>query len=162
MFGQILGSVERPGRQLEEVNRGVRRADRRARNGERKIQGPVYPHPFRAARTSTRRLAYPFHQSTLQKQDEDTDGAISHLSLALQVFQQEKIPNMQDDIGDSKALLQLLIASHIESATREWLKAPDAAIEHRKACRKRHPGTGNWLVQGHPFSAWLDIPKSFL
>jgi hypothetical protein len=115
-----------------------------------------------AALTATRRLAYPFRQSTLQKLDEDIDETVSHLSLTLQVLQQKSIGNVQDDIEDAKSLLELVRAHQISSAIRDWLKAPDASIEYNSACKKRHPGTGLWLVKGSPFSSWLENPNSFL
>jgi ankyrin repeat domain-containing protein 50 len=114
------------------------------------------------ARTAARRVAYPFRQSTLQKLEEDVDETISHLSLALQGLQVADIGNIRNDVEDTRALLDLIRASQISTAIREWLKAPDAAINYNEACKKRHPGTGLWFVKGSPFSAWLTKPNSFL
>jgi len=115
-----------------------------------------------AARTATRRLEYPFRQSTLQKLDEDIDEIVSHLSLALQVLEQKDIGKVQDDIQDIKALLDLVRASQISTSIREWLRAPDATINYHEANKKKHLGTGRWFVQGSSFSAWLTEPNSFL
>jgi ankyrin repeat domain-containing protein 50 len=115
-----------------------------------------------AVRTATRRIAYPFRQSTLQKLDEDIDSIVFHLSLALQVLQQKDISKVQDDIEDYKALLCLVRADQISSTIRDWLKAPDATINYNEACKKKHPGTGLWFVRGSVFSAWLVEPNSFL
>lgn len=114
------------------------------------------------ARTTAYRIAYPFRQSTLQKLDEDIDEIVSHLSLALQVLEQKDISNIQDDIKDAKALLDLVRADQISSSLREWLKAPDATINYNEACKKRYGSTGLWLVKGSSFSTWLRKPNSFL
>jgi ankyrin repeat domain-containing protein 50 len=115
-----------------------------------------------AVRTATRQLAYPFKESTLRKLDADIDEIVSHLSLALQVLQQKDIGNVQDDIEDAKAVLDLVRASQISSTIRDWLKAPDATINYNEAYKMKHPGTGLWFVKGSYFSAWLAKPKSFL
>jgi ankyrin repeat domain-containing protein 50 len=112
--------------------------------------------------STARRLAYPFRQSTLQKLDEDIDEAVSHLSLALQLLQQKDIGKVQDDIDDAKSLLSLVRADQISSSIRDWLGAPDASVEYNNACKKRHPGTGLWFVQGLHFHSWLETPNSFL
>jgi hypothetical protein len=115
-----------------------------------------------AVRTASRRLAYPFKESTLRKLDADIDEIVSHLSLVLQVLQQKDISNVQDDIEDAKAVLDLVRAGQISSTIRDWLKAPDAAINYNEAYKVKHPGTGLWFVNGPFFSAWLAKPKSFL
>jgi len=114
------------------------------------------------ARTAARKVAYPFRQSTLQALDEDVDEIVSHLSLALQVLQHTNTDQVLNDIEDTKALLSLVRAGQISSATRDWLKAPDATINYNDACKKRHPSTGLWLVKDSSFSAWLTNPNSFL
>ena len=115
-----------------------------------------------AARTATRQLAYPFRHSTLLKLDADIDEIVSHLSLALQVLQQKDIGNVQDDIMDANAVLDLVRADQISSTIRDWLKAPNATDNYNEAVKKKHPGTGIWFVKGSSFSAWLAKPKSFL
>ncbi len=115
-----------------------------------------------AARTATRQLAYPFRQSTLLKLDVDIDEIVSHMSLALQVLQQKDISNVQDDIMDANAVLDLVRADQISSTIRDWLKAPNATDNYNEANKKKHPGTGIWFVKGSSFSAWLAKPKSFL
>ena len=115
-----------------------------------------------AALTGARKIAYPFRRSTLQKLDEDINEVISHLSLALQVLQQMDMGTVQDDIEDTKAVLDLVRASQNSMAIRDWLKAPDASINYNEACKKKHPGTGLWLVKGTSFASWLEKPNSFL
>ncbi|KAI3573631.1 ankyrin repeat-containing domain protein [Fusarium oxysporum f. sp. albedinis] len=109
-----------------------------------------------------RRAAYPFRQSTLQKLDEDVDDFVSCLSLAMQVLQQNDSCKVQDDIEDTKALLDLTRASQVPSHVRARLKAPDATINFNEAAKKKHPGTGLWFVNGPAFTSWLKEPDSFL
>jgi hypothetical protein len=115
-----------------------------------------------AARTTGRRLAYPFRQSTLQKLDEDINELCANLSLALRVLQQQDLGSVQDEIQDTKALLDRIRADQVSSEIREWLKAPDASINYHEACKKRHPRTGLWFINGPEFHAWLQTPSSFL
>ncbi|KAK4154755.1 hypothetical protein C8A00DRAFT_42499 [Chaetomidium leptoderma] len=58
------------------------------------------------------------------------------------------------------------------STVRDWLEAPDAAIDYDEARKKRYPGTGlwfveepdtpSWFVEDMPFQRWLTKPNSFL
>lgn len=117
---------------------------------------------IQAARTSARRLAYPFRQSTLQTLDESIEEVVSHISLALQILKQKDIYKVQNDIADSKALLELVKASQISMGIRQWLRAPDTATNYYEACNKRHSRTGLWLINGSSFSTWLIRPNSLL
>jgi ankyrin repeat domain-containing protein 50 len=118
---------------------------------------------FRAiARTAAYRLAYPFRQSTLQKLDEHIEEIVAHLSVALQLLQQKGIDNLQDNVENTVALLDLVRADQISSKIRNWLQSPDTSVEYNKTCRKSHPSTGLWFVNGPSFSSWLKRPNSFL
>lgn len=112
--------------------------------------------------TTTRQLAYPFRQSTLRKLDADVDEIVSNLSLALAVLHQKDIGNVQDDIEDAKAVLDLVRTTQISSTILDWLKAPDATTDYNDACRLKHPRTGLWFVKGSQFSTWLVKANSFL
>lgn len=151
LFESIKGSIEDCTEYIYELQRETDKFKDKSADGIRA-----------AARTATRRLEYPFRQSTLQKLDEDIDEIVSHLSLALQVLEQKDISKVQDDIEDIKALLDLVRVGQISSSIREWLKAPDATINYNEACKKKHPGTGLWFVKGPSFSTWLTEPNSFL
>jgi len=115
-----------------------------------------------AAITAARKVAYPFRRSTLQRLGEDIDEVVSRLSLALQVLQQIDFGTVQDDIDDTKAVLDLVRASQISMVICNWLKAPNASINYNEACKKKHPRTGLWLVKGISFTSWLAKPNSFL
>ncbi len=108
------------------------------------------------------RAAYPFRQSTLLKLDEAIGEIVDNLSLALEVLQISDHMSIQDDINEIKSLVDVVSARMFSATIRDWLKAPDATIDHNAACAKRHPGTGNWFVKGSVFSDWLTRENSFL
>jgi ankyrin repeat domain-containing protein 50 len=109
-----------------------------------------------------RRAMYPFRQSTLQKLDEDISEIRGNLSLALEVLQLRDHKTIQDDITELKSLVEVVRATQISSTIRDWLKAPDATVNHEATCAKRHPGTGIWFVKGSVFTKWLVQDRSFL
>ncbi|KAJ8122871.1 hypothetical protein ONZ43_g1048 [Nemania bipapillata] len=112
------------------------------------------------AKSTARRLAYPFRKSTLEKLGENIDEIIFRLKLALQLLQQEVTDHIHDEIEDVKALLKLVRTSQISSELQDWLKAPDATINFNEVHKKKHPRTGLWLVKGPVFHAWLEICPS--
>ncbi|KAL2219638.1 ankyrin repeat-containing protein [Thermoascus aurantiacus ATCC 26904] len=109
-----------------------------------------------------RRITYPFQQSTLQKLDEDIAAIHDNLSLALDVLQFKDNEETQDDIAEIKYILDLVRTSQVLSIVQDWLKAPNATVNHNAACAKRHPGTGIWLVKSPAFMTWLTEGNSFL
>jgi hypothetical protein len=112
--------------------------------------------------TAGRRLAYPFRKSTLSKLDEDITGIRENLSLALEVLHSRDSSRIQNDTEEIKSLLNLVTTSQISNAVRDWLKAPDATINHNEACEKRYQATGLWLVKSSTFATWLENKNSFL
>ena len=102
-----------------------------------------------------RRATYPFRQSTLLKLDEDIKYIRANISFALDALQLKDNKKIQDDITETKDLLALIRTSQISLELRDWLKAPDAFIDHHAACKKKHPGSGVWLVKSDQFSRWL-------
>jgi len=96
-----------------------------------------------------------------QKLDEAISEIRGNLSLALEVLQLRDYQRTQDDVTELKLLLELVRASQILSTIRDWLKAPDATINHNVACAKRYSGTGIWFVKGSLFITWLTQDHSF-
>ena len=109
-----------------------------------------------------RRIAYPFRQSTLQKLEEDIRDIRDDLKLALDALQFRDNKIAQDDIAELKGLSEIMRATQISSTIRDWLKAPDATVNHYAACDKRHAGTGTWLIKSPIFTNWLARGNSFL
>ena len=109
-----------------------------------------------------RRAIYPFRQSTLQKLDEDISELRGNLSIALDVLQLKDNKMIEDGIADMKLLLNLVRANQISENIRDWLKAPDATVNHNAAYAKRHFGTGAWFVQSSRFETWLIEGNSIL
>lgn len=114
------------------------------------------------ARTTTRRLAYPFRKGTLQNLEEDVDSIITQISQALQLLQSKGIGRLQDQVDDVKALLDLIRAAQLDESIQQWLQAPDATINLNDNCKKKHPTTGLWLTKSDRFKKWLQEPKSFI
>jgi hypothetical protein len=115
-----------------------------------------------ALKVAARKFTYPFRRSTLQKIDENVGELRTHISLALTVLQLKDSVRAQDDIDDVKALVTLIKARQIAGHIQDWLKAPDASINHNEACAKKHPGTGMWLIKSDTFITWLKRENSFL
>lgn len=136
---------------IQELKKECEQFDKASING---IKGAI--------RVAGRRVTYPFRRSTLQKLDEDIGEIRGNLLLALEVLQLREHQRTQDDIVELKQLLELVRASQISSTIRDWLKAPDANINHNAACAKRHPGTGAWFVKSSLFTTWLTQDHSFL
>ena len=82
--------------------------------------------------------------------------------MVLNILQLNDSKKVQDDIFDVRLLLDTVRADQISSTVRDWLRAPDATINHNEACAKRNAGTGQWFVQSASFNNWLVSPNSFL
>ena len=113
-------------------------------------------------RVAGRRATYPFRQSTLQKLDEDIGELRGNLNIAINILQLKDSKKFKDDIADMKLLLDLVRTRQISANIRDWLKAPDATVDHNAASAKKHPGTGIWFVKSSIFIAWLTEENSFL
>lgn len=113
-------------------------------------------------RASSRRVSYPFRRSTLQKLDEDIQEIQDSLSVALEALHLGEQKKLQNDITDVKLVLEHIQERQLSSSARDWLKAPDATINHNAACAKRYSGTGLWFIKGHGFTTWMSQKNSFL
>lgn len=113
-------------------------------------------HGVRASfRHVGRRLAYPFRESTLKKIEENIAGIRANLSLALQALQVQSLENNNENMVDLTSLVESMRVTQLSIGVRDWLKAPDATVNHNAACVKRHSGTGLWFVNGPIFRDWL-------
>lgn len=115
-----------------------------------------------AVRVVGRRVTYPFRQSTLQKLDEDISEIRANLSFALDVLHFNNDQKFRDDGDVLKSLLDSVRTNQISSELRDWLRAPDAFIEHNATCAKKTPDTGRWFVKSSDFSKWLLEENSIL
>ncbi|KAL1908573.1 hypothetical protein Sste5344_005659 [Sporothrix stenoceras] len=75
------------------------------------------------ARTAARKLEYPFRRSTLEALDEAVNEIAFHLSLALQILQQDTIDRVQNDTEEIKTMLELVRANQISSDIRNCCQA---------------------------------------
>ena len=115
-----------------------------------------------ALKVTGRRVTYPFRQSTLQKLDEDISEIRSNLSLALDILQLNDNERSRNTVTEMKSLITLIRHDQISTEIHNWLKAPDALIDHNAACAKRNPGSGMWLTKGSKFQAWSKDDNSIL
>jgi hypothetical protein len=113
-------------------------------------------------KTTSRRLAYPLRQSTLQKLDADIRDIRENLLLALNVLEINDGQKIQEDLKDIKSVLDHVRTSQVSQEVRDWLKAPDASFNHHEACAKRHAASGMWFMKGSAFIGWLEEDRSFL
>ena len=113
-------------------------------------------------RVAGRRAIYPFRQSTLQKLDEDIGDLYANLASVIDILQLRDSKKIQDEMADIKLILDLVRSRQISAEIRDWLKAPDATVNHNAAFAKKHPGTGIWFVKSSLFTAWLMEENSFL
>lgn len=113
-------------------------------------------------RVAGRRASYPFRQITLQKIDGDIGEIRDNLSSALDVLQLKDSRKTQAGITEIKYVLESVRTHQISSDIRNWLKAPDATVNHNSACAKKYPGTGLWLARSPEFSRWLKEQNSIL
>lgn len=113
-------------------------------------------------RTASRRATYPFRTSTLQKLQEDVDEIRENLEFALSVLQQKNSITTHEEIYELRLLVERIDINQTSSKIRDWLKAPDATINHNSARMKCHTKTGLWLLKGDTFKNWLKKSNSFI
>lgn len=63
---------------------------------------------------------------------------------------------------ESKFTINKLDRDNHQRAVVEWLSAPDPSINHNKALRQRHKGSGSWFLQSKAFTEWKTCPNSSL
>lgn len=65
--------------------------------------------------------------------------------------------NKIDEIGEGVARFELSDRHH---KMRLWLSGVDPSLNYNRALRKRHEGTGNWLIEHDIFRNWEQDPDS--
>lgn len=113
-------------------------------------------------RFARRRAIYPFRQRTLQKIDKHIGELRANLSFALDVIQLRDNKIVQDGIASGRHEVGLVRTAQLSSDIHNWLKAPDATVNHNAACAKKHSGTGTWFLQSSEFQTWLTEDNSSL
>ena len=107
-------------------------------------------------------LKYPFEQKTLLKLDEDIGKIQENLSFALSVFQLNDAQKIREDVAEIQAILDSTRVQEIPRRLTDWLKAPDATIDHNAAQAKVFQNTGRWLIESPAFLAWLKEENSMI
>ena len=150
LIQKIITSIESCDESIQELNDEWKKLTESPKGMKKSIE------------TAGRRIAYPFRKRTLQRIEEDIDDICKHLSFALEVLRLKDSKRNQDDIIEIKELLDLINNHHISSQLLDWLKAPDATMDHNIACTKKHPRTGLWLIEDPLFRNWLTEENSVL
>lgn len=107
-------------------------------------------------------LKYPFEQKTLLKLDEDIGKIQENLSFALSVFQLNDAQKIREDVAEIHAILDSMRVQEIPRRLTDWLKAPDATIDHNAARAKVFQNTGRWLIESPAFLTWLKEENSMI
>jgi hypothetical protein len=111
---------------------------------------------------SGRQTPYSFRRSTLLKLEEDISEIRHHILSALQALQLDARKTIHDSVVKPNLLAERMNASRLSSTICDWLKAPDAAINHITTYAKCHIGSGLWFTTGQHFANWLAQENSFL
>ena len=69
----------------------------------------------------------------------------------------DTLHNKIDEIGEGVARIELSDRHH---KMRLWLSGVDPSLNYNRAVRKRHKGTGNWLIEHDVFRDWKRNPDS--
>ncbi|GAB1739832.1 hypothetical protein NU219Hw_g4767t1 [Hortaea werneckii] len=88
------------------------------------------------ARAGIQKAVYPFRKDTLTKLRGNVADVRERLKLALQVLQ-----------------LSVLQSDRWRKIV-DWLSPPDPWTNHRSACDRHEPGTGDWLLQSPTYLDW--------
>ena len=95
-----------------------------------------------------RRATYPFRQSTLHKLDEDIGDLHRNLSLAINVLQLNDGNNFQDDIANTKLLLDLVRDRQVSANIRDWLNVLEFRVTLWLKLRRVWPVRSGTYSQG--------------
>ena len=107
-------------------------------------------------------LKYPFEQKTLLKLDEDIGKIQENLSFALSVFHLNDAEKSRKIFAEMQAKLDSTRVQEISRHLTDWLKAPDATIDHNAAQAKMFQNTGRWLIESPAFLTWLKEENSMI
>ena len=132
------------------------------RESQKFIKAPSLNGISGMIRFAGRRAIYPFRQRTLQKIDKDINELRANLSFALDVIQLRDNKMIQDGIASGRHEVGLVRTTQLSSDIHNWLKVPDATVNHNAACAKKHSGTGAWFLQSSEFQTWLTEDNSSL
>ena len=151
LIGNIKTSIKNCKEFIQELQKGCQKFVKNPSGGNKAV--------FRVVE---RWVIHLFRQSTLQKLDKDISELRNNLSIAINALQLKDSKRVQDNITNIKLLFDLVGACQISANICDWLKVPDATINHNAAFAKKHPGTWIWFVNSSIFTAWLTEKNSFL
>ncbi|KAJ6475428.1 ankyrin repeat-containing domain protein [Mycena sanguinolenta] len=108
-------------------------------------------------------------QSIMQRvlKRSDFDGIADNLERRIEAFRDAfsvaRLTALSKGQHETNAMLTTLVDSDTRMKLEKWLKPADLAVSDRNASKKKHPGTGKWLLENSfEFSEWVYDPMSFL
>ena len=128
----------------------------------RKFQKPQSDNLKSKTKRQINRLTYYFEKDALLKLNKNIAEAQNALSLTLNLLNARDHRQTLRNVEETKTLVDLVRIEQTSSNLYAWLKAPDATIEHNKACVKKHPGTGLWFINSPQFLSWLTEGNSVI
>ena len=124
-----------------------------------------------------RAMAWPLQESSTQKVLEKLERYRGSISLALNVdlaeialsthdstkVIQHDLLSVDQNVEDIQQSLQSMAVETLLDRVNNWLIAPDPWAKYKETLKRRHPGTGVWLVkESERFFDWRSQSGSFL
>ncbi|TLD09057.1 uncharacterized protein PgNI_07825 [Pyricularia grisea] len=74
----------------------------------------------------------------------------------------EILESVQDHFNVVREAIGSLVSNEQVEKIKSWLSPADPSADLNKAQKKRHPGTGDWLLEGSSFRGWKSDPSGRL
>ncbi|TIA28701.1 purine and uridine phosphorylase [Aureobasidium pullulans] len=74
----------------------------------------------------------------------------------------EKVEVLANSLEELTSKINHINAAQTSEKIRRWLKAPDPSVNHKKALKAHHRGTGQWFLASNEFLHWKQESHSFL
>ncbi|KAI9760249.1 MAG: hypothetical protein M4579_001763 [Chaenotheca gracillima] len=111
--------------------------------------------------TISKRIAYPFRETTLKRLQEIVSRLQANLSLAVATLQIDISEETSTSVDEIKIGVNSLLKSDRGQRILNWLNAPDPSSNYNAACEKKQAHTGKWFLEGEEFKDWKEAANSF-
>ncbi|KAJ6451255.1 ankyrin repeat-containing domain protein [Mycena sanguinolenta] len=97
----------------------------------------------------------------------DFDGIADNLEKKIEtfrgLFELSRFIALSKGQQETNTMLTTLVDSDTRMKLEKWLKPANVRTNHQDALNKKHPGTGQWLLENSlEFREWIYAPGSFL
>ncbi len=79
-----------------------------------------------------------------------------------QILVEGVLNDVQVTVANTTVAVKKLDTDHKRAKIERWLSPPDPSINHNKALRQRHEGSGSWLLRSENLWEWKAQRNSFL